>query len=105
MWLLGVAITGLLLLLDVTDFVNVPEEDDGYNDGEFLAVAPWRYVTGIVLEFCGLQASQSVVLVSHFSTMTIVYNCIPISVIIYTIFFLVVNVKQSSTTKLGKGNF
>jgi len=72
LWLLGVAITGLLLLLDVTDFVNVPEEDDGYNDGEFLAVAPWRYVTGIVLEFCGLQAAQSVVLVSHFSTMTIV---------------------------------
>ncbi len=67
LWLLGVAFTGLLLLLDVTDFGNNPYEDgysdDGYNDELFLGVGPKRYVLGMILEFCGFQASQSVVLV------------------------------------------
>ena len=77
-WLLGVALLGLLLLLDFTDFGSEQFQDqdnqdgynegaynqDGYNDRNFFAVAPWRYILGLMLEFCGFQAAQSVILVS-----------------------------------------
>jgi hypothetical protein len=66
LWLLGVTMVGLLLLVDFTDFGadENGEDQDGYNDELFFAVAPWRYILGIVLEFCGFQAAQSVILVS-----------------------------------------
>ena len=63
-WLLGLALLGLCFLFDVTDFGANPFED-GYNDDLVLAVHRWRYVIGIVLEFCGYQAAQSVILVSR----------------------------------------
>ncbi len=61
-WLLGTAMVGLILLLDVTDFGADPNQE-GYNYELPLAVHPWRYILGIILEFCGNQASQSVILV------------------------------------------
>lgn len=62
LWLLGLALLGLCLLFDVTDFGADPFQE-GYNDELFLAVSPSRYVIGLVLEFCGYQAAQSVILV------------------------------------------
>lgn len=61
--LLCIGSLGTLLLVDVSDFGNDINED-GYNDGYWKSVGPARYVCGIILEFCGFQAAQSVVLVS-----------------------------------------
>lgn len=66
-WLLGVGMIGLVLLLDVTDFGADPYVE-GYNYDQNLAVHSWRYILGIILEFCGFQASQSVILVSVITT-------------------------------------
>jgi len=65
--LLCMAFTGVLLLVDFTDFgadVNFQYYYYGqhYNDSTWRAVGPKRYIVGIVLEFCGFQAAQSVVL-------------------------------------------
>ena len=63
-WLLGVGMMGLLFLFDVTDFGADPYQE-GYNNDQFFAVHSWRYIIGIILEFCGFQASQSVILVRN----------------------------------------
>jgi len=60
-WLLGIAFCGLFILFDFTDLGADPNED-GYNYNMFWAVRPWRYIVGIVMEFCGFQAAQSVIL-------------------------------------------
>lgn len=61
--LLCSALVGTLLLIDVTDFVNDESEDQQpYNEGQFGAIGPKRYILGIVLQFCSYQAAQSVVL-------------------------------------------
>jgi MFS family permease len=59
--LLCSCLVGTLLLIDVTDFVNESEEQH-YNEGQFGAVGPKRYILGMVLQFCSSQAAQSVVL-------------------------------------------
>jgi len=60
--LLGVALVGVLLLLDLTDFFYIYDYE-GYNyQLPSLSVGPWRYIAGQIIEFCGFQASQSVVL-------------------------------------------
>jgi len=62
LWLLGVAFIGVALLLDPTDFF-VEYDDEGYNyQINFWSVGPKRYIAGQIIEFCGFQASQSVVL-------------------------------------------
>merc|ERR1712194_967959 len=58
--LLCIGTLGTLLLVDFSDFGN--DYEDGYNDGYWYSVGPSRYVCGIILEFCGYQAAQSVVL-------------------------------------------
>jgi hypothetical protein len=60
--LLGVAFIGVLLLIDFTDFNVENSTDEYYNEGNMFAVGENRYVLGIILEFCGFQASQSIVL-------------------------------------------
>jgi len=61
--LLCSALVGTLLLIDVTDFLNDESEDQQpYNEGQFGATGPKRYILGIVLQFCSYQAAQSVVL-------------------------------------------
>ena len=73
--LLCMALTGVLLLIDVDDFMGGDghngyhyayyEENLDDNEGwSITTVGPKRYIVGIVLEFCGLQAAQSVTLVS-----------------------------------------
>lgn len=63
-WLLGISLFGLWLMFDVTDFGANPEQE-GYNYQNPLAVTQWRYIAGIILEFCGSQAAQSVILVRY----------------------------------------
>jgi MFS family permease len=60
--LLGVASIGVTLLIDFTDFNVENSTDEYYNEGKLFAVGEKRYVLGIILEFCGFQASQSIVL-------------------------------------------
>lgn len=60
--LLGVAFVGVALLLDPTDFFHI-YDDVGYNSQiEWYSVGPKRYIAGQIIEFCGFQASQSVVM-------------------------------------------
>lgn len=60
--LLGVAFIGVILLIDFTDFNVENSSDEYYNEGKLFAVGEKRYILGIILEFCGFQASQSIVL-------------------------------------------
>ena len=76
--LLCMALSGVLLLVDIGDihdedfrqgyhYAYYGDDDmaEEHNDSWSLtSVGPKRYVAGIVLEFCGLQAAQSVTLVS-----------------------------------------
>lgn len=53
----------MALLLDQTDFFHI-YDDVGYNyQMEWLSLGPKRYIVGQIIEFCGFQASQSVVMV------------------------------------------
>jgi hypothetical protein len=65
------ALTGVILLIDFSDFSEVDKYypsyyDDQYenlNDWNWAVVGPKRYVVGVILQFCGLQAAQSITLV------------------------------------------
>ena len=59
--LLCVSLMGTILLFDLSDFVE-DVNDYEYVEWQWAAVGPRRYVAGIILEFCGMQAAQSVVL-------------------------------------------
>ena len=59
--LLCVSLMGTILLFDLSDFVE-DVNDNEYVEWQWAAVGPRRYVAGIILEFCGMQAAQSVVL-------------------------------------------
>lgn len=69
--LLSMALFGILLLIDVGDFNELGENVESYYDDQYenlgqwnwSVVGPQRYVVGIILQFCGLQASQSIILV------------------------------------------
>lgn len=69
--LLCMALTGVILLIDFSDFSEVDKYypsyyDDQYenlNDWNWAVVGPKRYVLGVILQFCGLQAAQSITLV------------------------------------------
>jgi len=64
LYLLGVAFLGVALLLDPTDFLYI-YDDEGYNNQSEWSVGPNRYIAGQIIEFCGFQASQSVVMVRY----------------------------------------
>lgn len=59
MWLLGVSILGMLVLVDVTDLVD--HSNETYNADHPLSVGPVRYISGSLIAFSGLEASESFV--------------------------------------------
>ena len=70
--LLSLALFGILLLVDYSDFGELGEYYESYYDDQYENVKEWnwavvgpkRYVAGVILQFCALQASQSITLVS-----------------------------------------
>ena len=64
--LLCVGLLGTILLFDLSDVIEDRTDqynfDPHYNYWHWAAVGPRRYVAGIILEFCGIQASQSIII-------------------------------------------
>jgi hypothetical protein len=58
-WLMTCAAFGMGLLIDFSDFVST--DSDTYNEGNWLAVGPYRYIAGYLLVFCSVQAFDGVV--------------------------------------------
>jgi hypothetical protein len=59
MWLLGCSMTGMLMLIDFSDFV--PSDAESYNAGSYWAVGPTRYVAGSLIAFSSVEACESFV--------------------------------------------
>jgi len=59
--LLWVAFLGVFLLLDCSDFVVDPDIQNGYNDGVWYSVGPYRFIAGQIIAFCSIHAYESVV--------------------------------------------
>eukprot|EP00550_Attheya_septentrionalis_P012029 CAMPEP_0198306292 /NCGR_PEP_ID=MMETSP1449-20131203/58340_1 /TAXON_ID=420275 /ORGANISM="Attheya septentrionalis, Strain CCMP2084" /LENGTH=869 /DNA_ID=CAMNT_0044008843 /DNA_START=120 /DNA_END=2729 /DNA_ORIENTATION=- len=57
MWLLGSAMTGMLMLIDFSDFV--PSDAESFNEGSYWAVGPYRYVAGSLIAFSSVEACES----------------------------------------------
>lgn len=57
LWLMCITLIGMLLLIDVTDFVST--ETESYNSDHWLAVGPAKYVTGSLIAFSGIEACES----------------------------------------------
>lgn len=57
--LLVITCLGMLLLVDPTDLVN--HDNEGYNEGSWLAVGPIRYIAGSLVAFSGIEACESYV--------------------------------------------
>lgn len=57
--LMLITLTGMVCLIDVTDFVST--ETDTYNEGHPLAVGPIRYIVGCMVAFSGIEACESFV--------------------------------------------
>mmetsp|Transcript_15461 Transcript_15461/g.34523 ORF Transcript_15461/g.34523 Transcript_15461/m.34523 type:complete len:909 (+) Transcript_15461:277-3003(+) len=57
--LMCVTLSGMLCLIDMTDFVS--RETDTYNEGHPLAVGPTRYIAGSLVAFSGIEACESFV--------------------------------------------
>ena len=58
---LCVAFCGVFLLLDLSDFHSVLDNEDGYNDDAFLAVGPHRFIAGQIISFSSINVFESVV--------------------------------------------
>lgn len=57
--LMCITLSGMLCLIDMTDFVS--RETDTYNEGHALAVGPIRYIAGSLVAFSGIEACESFV--------------------------------------------
>lgn len=58
-WTLAITLVGIVLMIDVTDFGT--QESDTYNEGDFLAVGPKRYIAGSLIMYSGIEACESYV--------------------------------------------
>jgi hypothetical protein len=58
-WLLGVGLFGLFLLIDVSDLID--SDSKHYNEGDWLAVNPVRYVMGYFLAYISIQSFEGVI--------------------------------------------
>jgi hypothetical protein len=58
-WLLVITCLGMLLLVDPTDLVS--HDNEGYNEGHWLAVGPIKYIAGSLVAFSGIEACESYV--------------------------------------------
>ena len=59
MWLNLIAIFGLFVLVDVTDFIY--HSNDTYNSHQVLSVGAVRYIIGTLIAFSGIEGSESFV--------------------------------------------
>jgi len=59
-WFLAITLFGMAFLLDPTDLVN-HEDSETYNEGMHMAVGPYRYITGSLIAFSGIEACESYV--------------------------------------------
>lgn len=57
--LLAVTCAGMLLIVDFTDLVS--HDNEGYNEGHWLAVGPVKYIAGSMIAFSGIEACESYV--------------------------------------------
>jgi hypothetical protein len=58
-WLLGIGLFGLFLLIDISDLID--SNSKHYNDGDWLAVNPYRYVMGYFLAYISIQSFEGVI--------------------------------------------
>jgi hypothetical protein len=58
-WLLGIGLVGLFLLIDISDLID--SDSKHYNDGDWLAVNPYRYVMGYFLAYISIQSFEGVI--------------------------------------------
>lgn len=54
LWLIAITLTGLALIVDVSDVFA--HSNDHYNEDNFFAVGPVRYVVGSLIAFSGIEA-------------------------------------------------
>jgi len=59
-WCMSITMLGMMCLVDFSDLL-VPNENDGYNEGHWLAVGPTRYIAGSLIAFSGIEACESYV--------------------------------------------
>jgi hypothetical protein len=60
MWFMGITALGLLLMVDVTDFMDT-ETNDTYNYDLAISVGPYQYILGSLIAFSGVEACESFV--------------------------------------------
>ena len=58
-WLLSIGIFGLFLLIDISDLIDSYSKH--YNEGDWLAVGPHRYVIGYFLVYISIQSFEGVI--------------------------------------------
>jgi hypothetical protein len=58
-WLLGIGLFGCFLLVDVSDLID--SNSKHYNEGDWLAVNPVRYVMGYFLVYISIQSFEGVI--------------------------------------------
>ena len=59
-WSMSITMLGMMCLVDLSDLL-LPNENDGYNEGHWLAVGPTRYIAGSLIAFSGIEACESYV--------------------------------------------
>ena len=57
-WFMSITLLGMTFLFDPTDLVN-HDNNTTYNEGQFWAVGPTRYITGSLIAFSGVEACES----------------------------------------------
>jgi len=57
-WFMSITLLGMTFLFDPTDLVN-HDNNTTYNEGQFWAVGPSRYITGSLIAFSGVEACES----------------------------------------------
>lgn len=57
-WFMSITLLGMTFLFDPTDLVN-HDNNTTYNEGQFWAVGPARYITGSLIAFSGVEACES----------------------------------------------
>jgi len=56
---MSITLFGMMSLIDVTDFLS--DNDGNYNENNWFAVGPKRYILGSVIAFSGVEACESFV--------------------------------------------
>jgi hypothetical protein len=57
--LLSIGLFGVLLLIDISDLIN--DDSTHYNEGQWFAVGPPRYVIGYFLTYISIQSFEGVI--------------------------------------------